>query len=136
MKSIQDLVLIDFYFQYDIQTRFRDLDAFNHINNAVFLTYFEDARKSFFDRWSINLEEKSLIVASIKIDYLRQLQHPSKLTVGQKVSRLGTKSFDILSILFCNEIQICTAITTIVCYNFSENKSVLLFDEIKKDFNI
>ena len=136
MKSIQDLVLIDFYFQYDIQTRFRDLDAFKHINNAVFLTYFEDARKSFFDRWSINLEEKSLIVASIKIDYLRQLQHPSKLTVGQKVSRLGTKSFDILSILFCNEIQICTAITTIVCYNFSENKSVLLFDEIKKDFNI
>ena len=136
MKSIQDLVLIDFYFQYDIQTRFRDLDAFNHINNAVFLTYFEDARKSFFDRWSINLEERSLIVASIKIDYLRQLQHPSKLTVGQKVSRLGTKSFDILSILFCNEIQICTAITTIVCYNFSENKSVLLFDEIKKDFNI
>ena len=136
MKSIQDLVLIDFYFQYDIQTRFRDLDAFNHINNAVFLTYFEDARKSFFDRWSINLEERSLIVASIKIDYVRQLQHPSKLTVGQKISRLGTKSFDILSILFCNEIQICTAITTIVCYNFSENKSVLLFDEIKKDFNI
>ena len=136
MKSMQELVVTDFYFQYNIQTRFRDLDAFKHINNAVFLTYFEDARKSFFDRWSINLEEKSLIVASIKIDYLRQLQHPSKLTVGQKVSRLGTKSFDILSILFCNEIQICTAITTIVCYNFSENKSVLLFDEIKKDFNI
>ena len=136
MKSIQDLVLIDFYFQYDIQTRFRDLDAFNHINNAVFLTYFEDARKSFFDRWSINLEERSLIVASIKIDYVRQLQHPSKLTVGQKISRLGTKSFDILSILFCGKIQICTATTTIVCYNFLENTSVLLFDEIKKDFNI
>ena len=136
MKSMQELVVTDFYFQYNIQTRFRDLDAFKHINNAVFLTYFEDARKSFFDRWSINLEERSLIVASIKIDYLRQLQHPSKLTVGQKVSRLGTKSFDILSILFCNEIQICTAITTIVCYNFSENKSVLLFEEIKKDFNI
>ena len=136
MKSIQKLVLQDFYFQYDIQTRFRDLDAFNHINNAVFLTYFEDARKSFFDRWSINLEERSLIVASIKIDYLRQLQHPSNLTVGQKISRLGTKSFDILSILFCGEIQICSATTTIVCYNFLENKSVLLFDEIKKDFNI
>jgi len=136
MKSIQKLVLQDFYFQYDIQTRFRDLDAFNHINNAVFLTYFEDARKSFFERWSINLEERSLIVASIKIDYLRQLQHPSNLTVGQKISRLGTKSFDILSILFCGEIQICSATTTIVCYNFLENKSVLLFDEIKKDFNI
>ena len=136
MKSIQKLVLNDFSFQYDIQTRFRDLDAFNHINNAVFLTYFEDARKSFFERWSINLEERSLIVASIKIDYLRQLQHPEKLIVGQKISRLGTKSFDILSILYCGERQICTATTTIVCYNFLEKKTIPLFDEIKKDFNI
>ena len=136
MKNIQNLVLKDFYFQYDIQTRFRDLDAFKHINNAVFLTYFEDARKSFFERWSVNLEEKSLIVASIKIDYIRELKHPSTLTVGQKISRLGTKSFDILSILFCGEVQVCTATTTIVCYNFLENKSVPLFEEIKQDFNI
>ena len=126
----------NFYFQHAIYTRFRDLDAFNHVNNAVFLTYFEDARKSFFERWGINLEEKSLIVASIKIDYHKQLTHPIKLIVGQKISRLGTKSFDILSILFDKDIKICTATTTIVCYNFLENKSVPLFDEIKKDFNI
>tara|TARA_B100001250_G_scaffold411583_1_gene440592 strand:+ start:647 stop:1057 length:411 start_codon:yes stop_codon:yes gene_type:complete len=136
MKNVQQLLLKDFYFQYDIQTRFRDLDAFNHINNAVFLTYFEDARKSFFERWSINLEERSLIVASIKIDYLKQLKHPSNLIVGQKISRLGTKSFDILSSLFCGESQICTATTTIVCYDFLEKKTIPLFDEIKKDFNI
>ena len=42
--------LDDFYFSHHINTRFRDLDAFNHVNNAVFLTYFEDARKTFFER--------------------------------------------------------------------------------------
>ena len=128
--------ITDFIFTHNVSTRFRDVDAFNHINNAVFLTYFEDARKSFFDRWSINLEERSLIVASIKIDYLKQLKHPSNLIVGQKISRLGTKSFDILSILFCGEIQMCTATTTIVCYDFLEKETIPLFDEIKKDFNI
>jgi acyl-CoA thioester hydrolase len=130
------LHLKDFYFQHTINTRFRDLDAFNHVNNAVFLTYFEDARKTFFERWNINLKEKSLIVASIKIDYHKQLTHPVKIIVGQKISRLGTKSFDILSILFDKDVKICTATTTIVCYNFLENKSVPLFQEIKKDFNI
>ena len=38
-------------------------------------------------------------MASIKIDYYKQLTHPAELVVGQKISRLGTKSFDILSIL-------------------------------------
>jgi len=125
-----------FHFQHSLNTRFRDLDAFNHINNAVFLTYFEDARKTFFERWNINFQEKSLIVASVKIDYHQQLRHPSELIIGQKVSRLGTKSFDILSVLFCGDAQMCSATTTIVCYNFLEKKSVSLFEEIKKDFNI
>ena len=125
-----------FHFKHNIQTRFRDLDAFNHVNNAVFLSYFEDARKTFFERWSINLEEKSLIVASVKIDYHQQLIHPSKLIVGQKISRLGTKSFDVLSVLFCNDTQISIATSTIVCYNFLQQATVPLFEEIKKDYNI
>ena len=126
--------LDDFYFHHSIKTRFRDVDAFSHVNNAVFLSYFEDARRSFFERWGINLKEKSLIVASIKVDYLKQVKHPSKLVIGQKVSRLGNKSFDILSVLFQNNIQVCSAITTIVCFNFKDNVSVLLYDEIKNDF--
>ena len=87
--------ITDFIFTHNVSTRFRDVDAFNHINNAVFLTYFEDARKIFFERWNINLEERSLIVASIKIAYLKQLTPPSNLIVGQKVSRLGSISFDL-----------------------------------------
>ena len=128
--------LNDFYFQHDLNTRFRDVDAFKHVNNAAFLTYFEDARRLFFDRWNIDLKEKSLIVASIKIDYLKQLQHPSKLKIGQKIIKLGGKSFDVLSVLFYEKNPICVATTTIVCYNFLEKKTVVIFNEIKKDFNI
>ena len=129
-------IIRDFYFKHEINTRFRDVDAFKHVNNAVFLTYFEDARKTFFERWNINLEKKSLIVASIKIDYHKQLIHPANLMVGQKISRLGTTSFDVLSVLFCDDTQISTATTTIVCYNFIKQATVPLFEEIKKDYNI
>ena len=135
MQNPNDLKLEDFYFQHQINTRFIDIDAFKHINNATFLSYFEDARRCFFERWGINLKEKSLIVASIKIDYLSQLQHPSKLVIGQRVSRVGTKSFDILSVLFLKNKQICFATTTVVCYNFTNKTSIPLFKEIKKDFD-
>jgi len=136
MKIVNKFQIHDFSFFHDVNTRFSDVDAFNHINNAVFLSYFEDARKIFFERWSINLEERSLIVASIKIDYFDQLRHPSSLSVGQKIIRIGNKSFDILSVLFYNDHSVCAATTTVVCYDFVSQKTVLVFDEIKKDLNI
>ena len=135
MKSIYKLKINDFYFTHEIQTRFRDIDAFKHVNNAVFFSYFEDARRSFFERWYINLNDKSLIVASVKIDYIQQITHPSNCIIGQRVSRLGNTSFDILSILFCNDKQASISTTTIVCYDFLKNKSISLYPEIINDFN-
>ena len=35
--------LSDFPFHYEIKTRWKDMDAFGHVNNAVFLSYIEDA---------------------------------------------------------------------------------------------
>ena len=78
MKNSNDFNINDFYFQHKLKTRFRDLDAFKHVNNATFLSYLEDARLLFFKRWSINFQEKSLIVASVKIDYINQVIHPSQ----------------------------------------------------------
>ena len=129
-------ILKDFTFQHTLKTRWRDLDAFRHVNNATFLSYIEDARILFFKRWGINLKEKSLIVASVKIDYINQLEHPSDIIVGQKVSRLGKKSFDIESAIFIkNNLQIvCHSIVTSVCYDFLNKKTVELFDEIKNDY--
>ena len=124
MKNKLDIKIADFPFQHKIKTRWRDLDAFRHVNNATFLTYIEDARILFFKRWGINLKEKSLIVASVKIDYINQLLHPTNIIIAQKVSRIGTKSFDIFSAIFNEQADIvCTCTVTSVCYDFIKKKS-------------
>ena len=128
--------LEDFSFQHQINTRWKDLDAFRHVNNATFLSYIEDARIVFFKRWGINFKEKSLIVAAVKIDYINQLEHPSNIIVGQKVSRIGSKSFDIQSALFKNKTLICCSVITSVCYDFINNKTVPVYQEIKADHKV
>ena len=129
-----DLKLESFHFYHKIKTRWRDLDAFRHVNNATFLSYIEDARILFFKRWNINLKEKSLIVASVKIDYIKQLDHPSNLVIGQKVSRIGTTSFDIQSAIFVKNKLICSSTITSVCYDFTKQKSVPVYIEIQDDY--
>jgi acyl-CoA thioester hydrolase len=129
--------LNDFIFQHSLKTRWRDLDAFRHVNNATFLSYIEDARILFFKRWNINLKEKSLIVASVKIDYINQLKHPTDIIIGQKISRIGIKSFDIRSVIFekNSEKLICCSTITSVCFDFIKNKTVPLFSEIINDYS-
>ena len=130
--------LNDYTMRYKLDTRWRDLDAFQHVNNAEYATYIESARVDLFKRWGIEgtNQGKSIIMASLKINYLAQLKHPSSLVIGQRVSRVGSTSFDIESIIFNeDENPICFALVVAVCFNFDDQKPVEVYDSIKDDFN-
>ena len=128
--------LANYPFHHDVTTRWKDLDAFRHVNNAVFLTYIEDGRIILLNRWNINYGKRSLIVASVKIDYIKQVQHPSSLKIGQRVSRIGTKSFDIESAIFHKDDLVCLSTITSVAFNFELNQTIKVYKEIIDDFNI
>ena len=134
--SVQSIT--DYSQHYEFKTRWKDIDSFGHVNNAVFLTYIEDARIMYFKRWNVTEKKRSLIVASIKIDYLRQIEHPSDLIVGQKISRIGNSSFDIQSALFIKgqSKPAARSVVISVCFDYEENKSVPVYDEIKTDFHL
>ena len=125
-----------FPFHYELQTRWKDMDSFGHVNNAVFLSYIEDARITFFKRWNLCDEKRSIIMASAKIDYLRQIDHPSQLIIGERISRIGRKSFDIESAVFIKDevVVVATSMVTCVCYDYEQNKSVPVYPEIVEDY--
>ena len=135
MNSEQKIT--NFKFQHSLKTRWRDSDAFRHINNATYLSYIEDARLELMRRWGITQDGESVIVASVKIDYYKQVIHPTKLIIGQRVSRIGNKSFDITSVVFNENTKesICKSVITIVCFDFSKNKTVPVYEQIKNYYN-
>ena len=128
--------LEDFLFHHNIQTRWKDMDSFGHINNAVYLTYIEDARTTLFKRWNLNSQNKSVIVASLKIDYFTQIKHPSKLIIGSKISRIGNSSFDIQSAIFIDGLKKPAALSLVicVCYDYDNGKAVIVYNKIRNDF--
>jgi len=111
-----------FSFFTEINTRWRDLDAFNHINHAMYLTYLETGRFDFLN--DIKELKKSLIMASISIDYHKQGYHPSKLFIGQKIVSIGNTSFKMLASIFNNEevLPLVSSLTVLVCFDFKEQK--------------
>ena len=136
-SNYSNFQLVDFPLQHEIKTRWKDMDSFSHVNNANYLTYIEDARITLFKRWKLNGKNKSLIVASMKIEYLKQIKHPCLMIIGQRLSRIGNKSFDIESVIFNKDSQyaLSYSLITCVCYDYENSLSVPVFPEIIADYN-
>ena len=86
-----------FRFVYPQEVAFGDLDAFGHVNNAVYLTYVENARIGYMREvlGVESLEDLLVIVAKVNIDFRSRASLGDVLEIGARVSRIGTKSFDL-----------------------------------------
>ena len=76
--------------------RFRDTDAMGHLNNAVYVTYFEVARTAYWRALTGDKDYQKVpfILAHTTIDFRSPAFVHETLLVGIRVSRLGTKSFE------------------------------------------
>jgi acyl-CoA thioester hydrolase len=80
-----------------ISVRWRDLDAFNHVNNSKFLSYLEEARL----RWMITMPGMGLedhiapVVAASNLNYRRPIGWPGEVVVELFVERIGNTSLTI-----------------------------------------
>lgn len=79
-----------------VQVRFCDLDALGHVNNAVYLTYFELARTAYFARLERDwIARGHFILARAEVDFKRPIHLEDPVEVGVRVVRLGRSSFEM-----------------------------------------
>lgn len=77
--------------------RWRDLDAFNHVNNSQYLSYLEEARL----QWMLTLpgqgmdEHVAPVVAAAHLNYRRPIEWPNEVAIELFVERLGNTSVSI-----------------------------------------
>ena len=89
------------FFETPVAVRFKDLDAMGHVNNAVYPTYFEEARAAFCrEVFGLSrVEDFDFLVARIEIDYRRPLRYGEPLTACVRVAGVGTSSFTLEYVL-------------------------------------
>lgn len=114
-----------------IQVRFKDIDKQGHVNNANHLTYFETARVEYFKdvfRNSIDWIKTGMILATSEITYKRPILLEDTIYCYTKITRFGTKSFDIENVLMAengDHIQLCAfGKSTLVCLNYDTKETI------------
>ena len=121
--------LSDYKFNTPIAIRFSDIDAVGHVNNAIYLTYFEVGRFGYWkDVAQWNLKEHGVIVGRSEVNYLKPIMLDDKVACYVRVTRIGNSSFDVMHMLVRTTEhgeEICTTGKTVcISYDYTANKSV------------
>jgi acyl-CoA thioester hydrolase len=88
--------MTDYTFETTIQPRYRDLDVNGHVNQAVYLSYLEQARA---DYWAevvgIRHDRAPVVMVRQEIEYEAPITLDNDVTVAQRIADMGTTSFQI-----------------------------------------
>jgi acyl-CoA thioester hydrolase len=113
----------------DIQMRFADTDALGHVNNATFATYAELARLEFLT--ALGGSVRSLILASLYLDFRRQVHLGEAVHVESWVEKLGNSSFTLGQTIYAAGEKAAEVKSVVVYFDYETQRSKALSDEIR-----
>ena len=112
-------------FHYECPVRWSDMDAFGHVNNARFLTLYEEARVAlFFNVAKANgmVFEEGVVVARQEIDYKKPVGYVPTVRIEMWVGEIRNSSFEICYEMFNEDELVSTAKTVAVLYDLAERR--------------
>lgn len=121
----------EYHFYHRIEVRYGDLDPQGHVNNAKFLTYFEQARLAYWVQLGLFTRDQSfmelgIILADIHITYLAPVYYGQNIKIGVHVSKLGIKSMTWEQNIVDADTgkELAKGEVIIVAYDYKEEKTI------------
>jgi acyl-CoA thioester hydrolase len=125
-------------YRHRLEVRFRDCDPMGHVNNAVYLTYLEQARFAHwraawgFDVEGLPADAPGVILARAEIDYRRPARYGDTLEVRISLDRIGRTSFSYsYEVVDQSDAVVALAKSVQVMYDYAAGRPVPLTDEMR-----
>ncbi len=97
---------------HKITTRWMDNDAYGHVNNVIYYSYFDTAVNEYLIRQgALDLQQSEVIglVVETQCRYFSPIAFPDDIHVGIRVASIGTSSVRYELGIFCNDDDIAAA---------------------------
>lgn len=128
----------DFSVVIEIPVAWGDMDAMGHVNNTVYLRYFETARIAYFERVGF-LDEMARsgvgpILASTRCRFRRPLTYPDRVWVGAGARELEADRFLMLYRIVSDALGQVAAEGdgVIVSYDYRQKRRAALPDAVRE----
>lgn len=128
---------IVFYHTTPIQLRFNDFDALGHVNNSIYLSFYDIGKTNYFSEvlphLSIN-KDIGVVIADIHVSFLLPVYPGKNVAVKTAVTEIGNKSFKLLQHLIdvdSNEVK-CISKTVMVCFDAQTKSTCSISSDWRK----
>ncbi|GAA4706504.1 acyl-CoA thioesterase [Phytohabitans rumicis] len=119
-------------FIYHCALRWSDMDAYGHVNNARFLTLYEEARVAMMflaaREVGITSLEEGVIIARHEIDYLRPIDYGDPVRIESWIEDIRAARFTVAYELFDGDAVASRARSVCAPYNLREQRPRRLSD--------
>ena len=129
---------MDVIFRHRLDVRFRDCDPMGHANNAVYLTYLEQARFAHWrEVWGFDFEglpkdTPGVILARAEIDYRVPAKYGDVLEIRIGLERVGRTSFTyIYEVVDQTGQLVANARSVQVMYDYAVGKPAPLSEALR-----
>jgi acyl-CoA thioester hydrolase len=119
----------EFKFSVDVPVRFSDMDSLGHVNNAAYISYFEEGRvhylRNLFELPKEDTSTLGIIVLDMHCNYRSPAFHGEVLRVYTRVSWLRNKSFEMVYLIVDKHSgrTIADGSSVLVAYDYSTRKT-------------
>jgi acyl-CoA thioester hydrolase len=116
--------------------RFADLDPNQHVNNAVYATYFETGRVTLVKDRSTGLMPDGFgwVLVRLDIHFRAELRWPDRLEMGLGLTKFGRTSVTLDQVVFSDGKCVASAQAVTVLFDEATRKPTPLTAEIVRNF--
>lgn len=117
-----------------IAIRFRDIDALDHVNHAVILTYAETVRCDWFAAVGYpSMANLPFIIASAHVEYKRPIAKTDPVELAMSVARIGSKSWTFrYEVRHAGTKDVFAEVETVqVAYDYGAKATVAIPEKIR-----
>ncbi len=128
--------LEDFPYRLTDNVRFGDLDPNQHVNNAVYATYFETGRVTLMKNPSYGLMPPGLswIMVRLDIHFRAELRWPGEIELGLGVAKFGRTSVTFDQVVFSEGKCVASAQSVGVLIDETTRRPTPLTPEVIRNF--
>ncbi|WP_209122996.1 thioesterase family protein [Alkalihalobacillus sp. BA299] len=126
------------FHEITVKVRACETDGLGHVSNISYFIYLEEARIEFFKLFSTDMDMKSwkFILAHTGCDFIHQAYFDERLTIKTSIEHVGNSSFQVIHHMYNRDQKLIAKGKAVVVYfDFQEQKSKLIPDEIKEKLN-
>lgn len=120
----------------EIPVAWGDMDAFGHVNNVMYIRYFETGRVKYFDELEgYNWSDDNIkpVLVQLTCDYKKSVVYPDTLTLHVGIKSVGNTSFVMACEMHSPKVGLAAiAEATIVMVNFDRQKPVRIPSKLRE----